>query len=502
MFYIGVHGTTPLSTIRSLQNRSAPNQPSQIRRLPHNKRCVNCDKESIAGHGDVCAKFQTFVCHTCKSAHQSFSHRCKSISLSHWTPAEVNQLSDQAGGGNAITRLTWLGKLEGRLTLRPDDPLDKVKAFVNDAYNHHRYWKEMEASWTSSPVAATESPGPVSRGFESAPSTQQQQQRVGNFTTTFTKPASVAPGTDFLDFDADFTQATPPAADLSQRHPNASPPSGGASDFAFMNQTGQGNTISDFIGSAATRAFSSFSPLPTGPGPQADDWQHFGAFVAASPVPGAAPAFATPAVAPASNSKTRTNSSSAFAFMGAGPSTAAPPNHDGFGDFAADAPPPPPNPTHGQQPLTCTAPPPRPAPPAMMLTRPLIEGPFAVLAPQQQPSFSSASSAPYMPSQQPRPRGPMPASAMMMVGGGVGFPQAYGAGYGVGGQPYAPSHLTMQPSPRPSHPQMPMMMMNGGGAPRPSPPGYGQQQQHQHQQQQQQYRSQAPDPFAGLDWRK
>jgi hypothetical protein len=49
----------------------------QIRRLPHNKACVNCGAEATLGHGDVCVKFLTFVCHTCKSAHQSFSHRCK-----------------------------------------------------------------------------------------------------------------------------------------------------------------------------------------------------------------------------------------------------------------------------------------------------------------------------------------------------------------------------------------------------------------------------------------
>lgn len=30
-----------------------------------------------------------FVCHDCKSAHQSFSHRCKSVQMSTWTMEEV-----------------------------------------------------------------------------------------------------------------------------------------------------------------------------------------------------------------------------------------------------------------------------------------------------------------------------------------------------------------------------------------------------------------------------
>lgn len=516
-----------LPTIRLLQIHSAPHQPPQIRRMPHNKRCVNCDKESIAGHGNVCTKFQTFVCNTCKSAHQSFSHRCKSISLSNWTHTEVNHLSDLAGGGNANARLTWLGKLQGQLTLRPDDPLDKVKEFVNDAYNHNRYWKEKETTGTSSPVAATERPGRVSSGLESVAFTQPQQQREGilsTITTEFpharanTAPTPVAaPVTDFLDFFADFAQATPPSVNPSHHLPNAShgtawPPSGDAGDFAFVSQTSKCNSNSGIVSSAAPRTSSSFSPLPTGPARQADDCKNFDAFMAAPHVPGDSTALVTPAVMPASNFCDSTNGS-AFGFMSSGPSTT--PHHNDFCDFTAASAPH--YPTGSQHPLTCTAPPPRPAPPAMRLTRPLIEDPFAVLAPQQQPSSSSASSSPYMPSQQPRPRGPMPAFAMVMMGSGGGSLRAnraagHDAGCGFGGKPYLPSHMTTQPPPRPSDPQMPMMTMTGAAAassppqgfmysqgmvdgPRPRIPVYG-------QQQQQQYLSQAPDPFAGLDWRK
>ncbi|CAJ1387235.1 unnamed protein product [Effrenium voratum] len=51
--------------------------------------CPNCLKEESLGFGAVCMTFKTFICHDCKSAHQSFSHRCKSVQMSVWTMDEV-----------------------------------------------------------------------------------------------------------------------------------------------------------------------------------------------------------------------------------------------------------------------------------------------------------------------------------------------------------------------------------------------------------------------------
>lgn len=48
-----------------------------LRRLPENKICATCPYEERMGFKDVCMKFKIFVCGDCKSAHQSFSHRCK-----------------------------------------------------------------------------------------------------------------------------------------------------------------------------------------------------------------------------------------------------------------------------------------------------------------------------------------------------------------------------------------------------------------------------------------
>jgi hypothetical protein len=38
-------------------------------------------------------KYSTFVCDMCKTSHQAISHRCKSVSMSTWTLAEVNALT-------------------------------------------------------------------------------------------------------------------------------------------------------------------------------------------------------------------------------------------------------------------------------------------------------------------------------------------------------------------------------------------------------------------------
>ena len=47
----------------------------------------------------------------CKSAHQSFSHRTKSVSMSVWKPDEVWPLYGSKGGGNELARATWFATM-------------------------------------------------------------------------------------------------------------------------------------------------------------------------------------------------------------------------------------------------------------------------------------------------------------------------------------------------------------------------------------------------------
>jgi hypothetical protein len=81
--------------------------------------------------------------------------------MSNWTLAEVQQLMDENGGGNAHARATWLGKLDA-LVLKEDDPLERKKEFVRQAYEERRYYKEGGApprARSPAPQAATARPG-------------------------------------------------------------------------------------------------------------------------------------------------------------------------------------------------------------------------------------------------------------------------------------------------------------------------------------------------------
>ena len=54
---------------------------NNLRKLAANKSCATCTHEDKMGFKDVCMKFKIFICSDCKSAHQAFSHRCKSITM-------------------------------------------------------------------------------------------------------------------------------------------------------------------------------------------------------------------------------------------------------------------------------------------------------------------------------------------------------------------------------------------------------------------------------------
>ena len=87
----------------------------RLRKLPANKACANCGVVSATGHGAAVMTFGIFVCHGCKSAHQSFSHLCKSVSMSYWSLAEVAKLRD---GGNERARASWMARCSSAARLR------------------------------------------------------------------------------------------------------------------------------------------------------------------------------------------------------------------------------------------------------------------------------------------------------------------------------------------------------------------------------------------------
>ncbi|EEY60649.1 uncharacterized protein PITG_13386 [Phytophthora infestans T30-4] len=132
-----------------------------LKKLEANKTCVNCGNYNRFGHQNICEKVRTFVCSNCKSAHQSYSMRVKSVSMSNWTMDEVDALREQNGGGNAVAARVWLGCWDESQMRKPtkDDPLDYYKQFVNRVYNDKAFYDEdgFSGAAASSPAATNSS---------------------------------------------------------------------------------------------------------------------------------------------------------------------------------------------------------------------------------------------------------------------------------------------------------------------------------------------------------
>uniref|UniRef100_A0A6S9SS06 Arf-GAP domain-containing protein n=3 Tax=Chrysotila carterae TaxID=13221 RepID=A0A6S9SS06_CHRCT len=128
----------------------------QLRRLPENRKCGSCRHEEKLGFKDVCVKFQIFVCGDCKSAHQAYSHRCKSITMSNWNKDEVDALRADMGGGNARNSATTFAHLPNESALWPKKGChpNELKEFIVAAYNDRKWFGE------AAPVEAPQPPRP------------------------------------------------------------------------------------------------------------------------------------------------------------------------------------------------------------------------------------------------------------------------------------------------------------------------------------------------------
>ncbi|ETL46912.1 hypothetical protein L917_03213 [Phytophthora nicotianae] len=235
-----------------------------LKKLEANKTCVNCGNYNRFGHQNICEKVRTFVCSNCKSAHQSYSMRVKSVSMSNWTMDEVDALREQNGGGNAVAARVWLGRWDESQMRKPtkDDPLDYYKQFINRIYNDKAFYDEdgFSGAVTSSPTAKSNS----------------------------SPRAKAAPVSNLLDFDA-------PAQNKA--------PSGGFDAFAASSSSsgndGWGNFAAAPAPVSSNDGFGAFAsaPAPTkpandgfgdfsaAPAPVSSNNDGFGAFALASPAP-------------------------------------------------------------------------------------------------------------------------------------------------------------------------------------------------------------------------
>lgn len=120
-------------------DKATEKELQRLRRLPENRVCPNCLKEDRLGFTAVCVAFKTFVCSDCKSAHQSFSHRTKSVTMSVWTMSEVKALDESQGGGNKVALRRYLANVPEGARPAKDSSLDAFKKFVELAYNEQRW---------------------------------------------------------------------------------------------------------------------------------------------------------------------------------------------------------------------------------------------------------------------------------------------------------------------------------------------------------------------------
>mmetsp|Transcript_8098 Transcript_8098/g.17636 ORF Transcript_8098/g.17636 Transcript_8098/m.17636 type:complete len:491 (-) Transcript_8098:222-1694(-) len=122
--------------VRQDESKKAELELNRLQKLPDNKLCANCFGKGTPLLSAVVVPYRIFVCGTCKSAHQSFSHRCKSTQMSHWTMEEVRTLES---GGNARAQERWLAHVRSTDRPKDGDSLDDFKAFVRRAYIEERW---------------------------------------------------------------------------------------------------------------------------------------------------------------------------------------------------------------------------------------------------------------------------------------------------------------------------------------------------------------------------
>lgn len=147
----------------------------KLRRLPGNKSCANCLVQSRLGFGAVCMKFSSFVCDNCKSAHQGFSHLCKSVSMSNWTMDEVRTLE----GGNEACRAKWFASLtaQDRARYAPQEGsviLEDYKRFVQMAYEERRWFGAFAEAPSTATATATAAPLTATRVAKQKPAAASQ----------------------------------------------------------------------------------------------------------------------------------------------------------------------------------------------------------------------------------------------------------------------------------------------------------------------------------------
>lgn len=172
-------------------DKATAKELQRIRRLPENRVCPNCLKEESVGFGAVCTTFKTFVCHDCKSAHQGFSHRCKSVQMSIWTMDEVKALDECNGGGNASAVRCFLSRLPEKERVKQGSSPDAYKRFIERAYIKLRWAEDKSPERVEEQALKLESEDftlPSSKKGKKRKSRKSRHAAEGNLDSPHVKP--------------------------------------------------------------------------------------------------------------------------------------------------------------------------------------------------------------------------------------------------------------------------------------------------------------------------
>jgi hypothetical protein len=223
----------------------------KLAKLPSNCTCPNCGTTKKFGFGTVCMLSLAFVCNECKSSHQAISHRCKSLTMSSWTEAEVLQITK---AGNDVCRATWLAKAPPcGSNGRPQPGMDIMvyKRFIEAAYERKLFYSN-DGETVPQQTRAAPAPTPVHVAAP-APAPAPVVADLLDFGNFETAGPAEAPSNDI------FATAHDSFGDFASANSNAMP----ASAVPVSHQQQVSN--STHVAAAATAAdpFADFSGFAT-----------------------------------------------------------------------------------------------------------------------------------------------------------------------------------------------------------------------------------------------